>query len=307
MPGRFEPPRPSRRRRLLLAALLAVLGALPRAAAAQLLHLDELPWFCPADSTSRQALLVEADRFEDPRWDWSADRLLVTAILPAGSRSAFFVRMPHVSFDTGDTRVLERWPALAGEAEGIETWPDQRRISSFGQLEAGVLTGLHPPGLGPWTLGAALGLPTGSDRLYPLSSVSMPLRLVLDKGLPLSGTLSGRLRLGWLRNMASGQDYLDASAFPGGTRVGLALVWLRGRNARLLASFDREEREGRRSERVGGEAWLPWTRHGSLGLKAARELAGSGDRAAAWIFGLAWRFDDPEYRPGAAATGATVP
>ena len=264
---------------------------------AQMLHLDPIPWSVPADSTSSQALIVEAARFQETKFDWAVDRLLLTLILPAGSNGTFFLRMPHVTFDMGDVPLFSRWPLIQGEAE-VDTFWTERRVSSFGQLEVGV-NSLHDlPHVHRIHYGAAIGLPVGTDRLYPLSSVSFPLRVEVRKDLVLRRGAHLALGAGYLYNIDSGSDLLDSTAFPDGWRWGAALSLFGGRNRRVVLDYDQQNRKGHRSMLAGLQVWLPWSDDGSWGLRVDRELAGSLDRYADWRFALSWRFGDPQHRPG---------
>ncbi len=286
-----------------IAALLMALCVLPlpREAKAQLMHLDAIPWFTPADSTSRLALIVEVNRFHDPKFDWSVNRILLTAVLPAGDDAVFFLRIPHLTFDTGNTSVANRWPWVVGEG-GQNGWPHEKRISSFGQIEVGATGPL--PLLGGVDFALALGLPTGSDKVYPFSSMSLPLRMELKKIIPLGRTTHLGLVAGYLSNMDSGRDYLASTAFPSGYHLGAAVDFYRGRGSRFGLTYDFQERESRRSQLAGVQWWLPWGADGSLGFKVSRELQGTLDRPAAWYFTLAWRLDSARYRLNAVADGS---
>jgi hypothetical protein len=264
---------------------------------AQILHLDPIPWQAAADSTSRLALVAEVDRFIDAETDWSLNRLLLTVVLPGGQAGTFFLRMPHLTFDTGAEPAAVRWPGILA-AETDSTWPYSSRVKSFGQLEVGATGPLTLPLLGRLTYGTALGLPIGVDRLYPFSSTSLPLRLEARKTAGLPGPLAVSLDAGYLVNMDSGKDDLDAAAFPSGHRLGMRLHWYQGRGSRVEIGADLHERTGRRSVLAGLGWWVPWTPDGSLGLKIGKELAGGQDRPASWYFTMAWRFDSPRYRPG---------
>lgn len=282
---------------IVLGALVLLTVLMTTPLHAQMLYLDDMPFFTPADSTSRLALVTEFNRFEDQKFGWSVNRLLVTMMLPAGEEAAFFVRMPFTSFDTGDVPLFSRWPWVQGISEE-EGWPNGRRITSLGQPEIGV-TG--PTGLSflpNWHYSAALGLPASTDRLYPFGSVSMPLRLELRKVIAWGSTKQIGLTMGYLENMDSAKDYLRGEmAFPSGVHLGGVLNWNRGRNSRLALSYDFHNREGRKSQLLGVQAWFPWTVNGSVGLKAARELQGSLDRPAAWYFTISFRLDSNKNRP----------
>jgi len=272
-------------------ALLVAL--LPTLAFAQMLHLDPVPWTAVADSTAGPALVVEVTRFEESKFDWSADRIQLTLMLPMGDRGEIFVRMPHCTVDFGSTSLLSRWPWVEGEEEAvaaIDTFWTERRVSSFGQLEVGADRWADWPLLGRTHYGAALGLPVGTDRLYPFSSVSFPLRLEVRKVLELQPGRLLFLEAGYLYNVDSGQDRLDETAFADGWRGGAVLQLGRGRTKRLLVDYHYENREGRRSQTAGLQIQLPWLVDGSWGLRADRELAGSLNRYAEWRFSLVWRF-----------------
>ena len=276
--------------------LLAAGGlSLPREARAQLPHLDPIPWYTPADSTSRLALVVDIDRFRDAKFDWDLNRVLLTAILPAGDDGVFFLRMAHMTFDTGGLSLRGRWPWVMGEG-AEDGWPNEDRIASFGQIEAGINGPVKLP-LVTWVnYGLALGLPSGSDRVYPFSSTSMPLRIELRKNLPLGRSTYLGLVAGYLSHMDSGKDFLDPSAFPSGYHLGASLDVFRGRGSRFLLSYDYHDRDSRRSQMAGAQLWLPWAENGSLGFKVAAEMQGTLDRPAAWYFTLAFRLDSPGHR-----------
>jgi len=278
-----------------------VLGALlvPHRANAQIMHLDAIPWFTPADSTSRLALVVEVNRFHDPKFNWNLNRILLTVVLPAGDDATFFLRMPHLTFDTGDISVPNRWPWIIGE-DGKNGWPHEKRLSSFGQIEVGITGPFRFPVVGGANYALALGLPTGSDRVYPFSSVSLPLRIELKKAVPLSRSNCLGLVAGYLANMDSGKEFLTPEAFPNGYHFGAALDLFQGRGRLLGLSYDFQDRQSRRSQLAQIQVWFPWGANGSVGFKVGRELQGTLDRPAAWYFTLGWRLDSASYRPSAA-------
>ncbi len=278
------------------ALLLLVFNVAPLHA--QMLYLDEMPFFTPADSTSRLALVADFNRFEDSKFGWSVNRLLVTMVLPAGQDAAFFVRMPFTSFDTGEVPLFSRWPWLEGVGGG-DGWPHGSRITSLGQPEIGATGPVGMPFMPNWHYGVALGLPASTDRLYPFGSISMPLRLDLRKVYSLSTHRDVGITLGYLSNMASAKDHLEGEqAFPSGLHVGGVLNWYKGRNSRMSLAYDFHHRGGRKSQLLGVQAWVPWTDDGSLGFKVSRELQGSLDRPAAWYFTVSFRLDSQRYRPG---------
>ncbi len=279
---------------LLLFTLLA-----PAAVHAQLMHLDPMPHSAPADSTSRLALAVDLDRFSDRKFDWTASRILLTAVLPAGDAATFFLRLPHQTFGSGETPLASRWPWVLGP-DGQAGWPGESRVSGFGKLEIGVTGPLVLPLVRGVDFGLALGLPSGSDRVYPFSSQSIPFRLQMRKPVVLRGDLQAGLQAGYLVHMDSGRDFLDSLAFPSGYQLGASLAQYRGRGSAWHLTWDYRNEDGRKSQLVGVQRWMSWTDDGSVGLKVAREVQGSLDRSAEWRFTVAWRFDSPKYRPGAA-------
>lgn len=272
-------------------------------ACAQMTYLDEFPWFAAADSTSRLAMVAEFNRFEDPQQNWSVNRLHVCAILPGGDRSVFFLRMSHLAFDTGGRSAVGRWPGILGPEEDFQ-WGSETTITSFGQPEVGATGPVAVAGLSHWHYGVGLGLPVGTDRLYPFASVSLPFRLALRRYFDLGARSQLAVTGTYLMNMDSGKDLLDESAFPDGGQLGLTYNWYRGRGSRLGATYDLKSLDGRKSEILGLQAWVPWTQDGSMGLKVARDLSGSQDRPALWYFTLAWRFDSPGRRPEVEAAEA---
>jgi len=154
---------------------------------AQLPYLDPMPWHTPADSTSRLALMAQVQRFTDSHTGWDVNRFLLTAILPAGNKGTFFLRIPHVTFDSGDVSLEARWPWVIGE-EVAEGWPGESRISSFGQMELGVTGPFRLPMLGELDYGIGLGLPMGSDRIYPISSTGIPFHLAMRRSPGFAST-----------------------------------------------------------------------------------------------------------------------
>lgn len=264
---------------------------------AQLMHLDPLPFFTPADSTSRLALVVDADRFHDAKFDWSLNRILMTAVLPAGDDGTFFLRLSHLTFDSGEIPLSSRWPWVLGP-DGQDGWPHDKRNSSFGKMEVGITGPVVLPLVRGMDYGLALGLPTGNDRVYPFSAQSLPFRVQLRKPIVLGGGLQAGLSAGYLLHMGSGRDYLSESAFPNGYHLGASLASYGRPGARWHLTWDYRNEDSRESQLVGVQGWLPWTADGSVGVKVAAEIAGTLDRPAAWYFTLSWRFDSPKYRQG---------
>ncbi len=281
----------------VLGALLLLTVVLTDPLHAQMLYLDDMPFSTPADSTSRLALKADFSRFEDQKFNWSVNRLLISIMLPAGEEGSFFIRMPFTSFDTGNVGLFSRWPWVQGISED-EGWPNGQRITSLGQPEIGATGPTGFSFLPQWYYSVALGLPVGTDRLYPFGSVSMPLRLEMRKIIPWGASKQIGLTVGSLINMQSAKDYLDGEeAFPSGPHVGGVLNWFQGRGSRLTLSYDFYSKNGRKSQILGVEAWTSWTDDGSVGFKVARELQGSLDRPAAWYFTISFRLDSNSLRP----------
>ncbi len=287
-----------RKKLLLPVMVVAIFLGAASSASAQLLHLEPMPWTSPPDSTSRLALEVRVDRFQDDKFGWSGNRLLLTVILPSGDHSSYFVRMPHANFDYGEVPLFSRWSWIRGE-ETDHSWPNETRTASFGQPEAGTLGNLTLPYLGSCQYAASLGLPVGNDRIYPLSSTSLPLRFELRKRIPMGKANDLGFTSGYLLNMGSGKGNLSSDAFPSGFHLGCNFDkrWSGGR--KLSFNYDFENREGRKSQLLGIQAWFSWTDAGRLGFSAARQLEGSLDRFAKWQFSVMWRFDSAKYLPGA--------
>ncbi len=292
---------------LFFQALIILFFVGPNSLNAQTVYRDDLPFFAPADSTSRMAMVVDFNRFEDGKFGWSVNRLLVSVVLPAGDKGVYYIRMPFASFDTGDVPLFSRWPWVRNP-EGEIGWPNGRLITSFGQPEIGS-TGLAPmPVLDRLYYSVGLGLPTGAERLYPFSSTGMPLRLELRKVFELDPLRELGVTLGYLATLASSSDQLNEDeAYPSGFHVGSVLNWYRGRNSRLALAYDFHNFSSRISQTLGIQAWMPWTDDASLGLKVSRELQGSLDRPAAWYFTISFRLDNDDYRPGRETTGRDLP
>jgi hypothetical protein len=214
--------------------------------------------------------------------------------------------MSHLGFDNGGRSALHRWPDISGPQEDFQ-WPTETSITSFGQPEVGATGPVALGGLTHWQYGVALGLPVGTDRLYPFASVSLPFRVALRKTFDLSVRSQLAATGTYLMNMDSGKDLLDESAFPNGWQLGLSYSWYRGRGSRLLATYDLKNLDGRKSEIVGLQSWWSWTDDGSVGVKISRDLSGSQHRPALWYFTVAWRFDSPSRRPAAEAAAAAAP
>jgi len=277
-----------------------ILCVMSSPAAAQLMHLDPIPYTTPADSTSRLALVVDVDRFEDSKFGWNLNRVLLTIVLPAGDVGTFFLRLPHLTFHTGDVSLGSRWPWVIGQEhrQSQDGWPNDQRVTGFGKIEMGVTGPAVLPFIRGVDYGLALGLPTSSDRLYPYSARSIPFRLGLRKPFVMGSGWQSGVSAGYLIHADSGGEDLDAFAFPSGYKFGLSLAHYGRRGSRWALTWDLRNESGRRSQLVGAQGWLPWSDDGSVGLKISREIQGTLDRPAEWYFTLSFRFDSPKYRPG---------
>jgi hypothetical protein len=280
--------------------VLILLCLLCHSADAQMLHLDPIPYTTPADSTSRLALVVDVDRFDEAKFGWSLNRILLTAVLPAGEVGTFFLRLSHLTFNTGDISVSNRWPWVLGEVhrEAQDGWPNETRLNGFGKIELGVTGPAVLPLIRGVDYGLALGLPTGSDRLYPFSAQSIPFRIGLRKPIVIGAGFQAGVSAGYLIHADSGGEDWDATAFPSGHNFGASLARYGRRGSRWQLTWDLRNDSGRRSQLVGAQGWVPWTDDGSVGLKISREIQGSLDRPAEWYFTISFRFDSPKYRPG---------
>jgi hypothetical protein len=288
----------------LLLVLVTVL--LPGAVQAQLPYLDPMPWHTPADSTSRLAMLAQVQRFTDSHTGWDGNRFLLTALLPAGDKGTFFLRFPHVTFDSGDISLEQRWPWVIGE-EAEEGWPGESRTSSFGQLELGATGPFRLPGLGGLDYGLGLGLPMGSDRIYPFSSTGAPFHLAMRKPVALGGRRRLNVSGAYLAHMASNKNNLSDYAFPNGWNLGATLDWYWAKGGRFGLGYDFWDRDGRRSQLVAARFYIPWTDQGAIGLEASREIQGTLDRPATWYFTLTWRLNSARYRAGHEVPPEVVP
>ncbi len=277
-------------------------------ATAQIHHLEDLPWHAAADSSNRRGVLVSWDQFRDSDTHWRTDRFSVTALMPTGEQGVFFVRAGYLRFDTADARVFDRWPRLRavdddGASVADEDWPGESMVGGFAQPALGLIVPFGAPGLGAGNLGLQVGLPIGSDELYPLASRSLP--LIVDWRRPWSGVASlfGAVRVGYEQTLDSSGDELDAEAFPDGLRYGLELGTDPQRDRGLVVDWAaRELASGHHSRRLQLSGWLPAGAGTVVRLHLARDLGGRADRYATWTIGLSWSLAglprDDEPAPG---------
>ncbi|MBK8165500.1 MAG: hypothetical protein IPK64_05960 [bacterium] len=279
-------------------AALALLVAAP--ALSQLPWFDPLPAWSPADTLANRAFALEATHLADGRTGWNAHRVVLEARFPAGRRGYFYGRLPWVRLDTGRLPVLERWPDLAGD-EAVPGWPGEAVLSGFGQLELGAGGPARLPGLGPVTLAMGVGVPLGHSRFYPLSSSGLPVRLEATRRFRLVGNWNVLASAGLVRHGGPGDDVLDATAFPDGTVVRLALERSQGPHTARV-TWSPVTRGGREEQWLSAEFAGPWAESARLAVVLSREVSGSDDRLAAWALGLAWRL-----MPRVSESAPTVP
>ncbi|MBK7187738.1 MAG: hypothetical protein IPH86_03380 [bacterium] len=289
-------------RRAILLQLLVLAVSAPTARA-QLPFLDELPFWTPADTLAHRASRLEATRFGDGHSGWTADRVLVDIRLPFGSHGAFLVRLPWVRFDSGGLSALERWPTLAG-AETTAGWPGESVLSGFGQVELGAAGPVRLPWLGAAAGSIAVGVPLGQSRFYPWSSAGIPARVGLTRTVGIGSRWWATAGAVFVTHGGPGDEELGPEAFPNGWHTRLEIL-RRGGVLDLQAAWERRARGDRVEQVLVAEAWAPWGGGNRVGLRLAREITGSPDRAAGWAAGVLWRLA-PRSAPDKRAPGATA-
>jgi hypothetical protein len=293
---------------VLVAGLLSLLPA-ARDAAAQVHHLDDLPWYTQADTLGRGGLAITYDQFRNGDTGWRTDRVGLMAHLGIGEHGVFYARVHFMRFDTAGYGVLARWPDLAypGDEEGEgavdPTWPFESMIVGFSQPELGLMAPLATG-----QLGFAVGLPVGRDELYPMSSASLPLWLDWRRPLDPAGPFQGAVRVGVEHTFDSGREYLTADAFPGGFRYGAeaGLRWTSGHEL-LLDWSARELSDGRHIRRLRLTGLVPLGDRNVLALQLSRDLGGRADRYATWIASVAWRLPSRGADPDEESAGDGLP
>ncbi|MBK6735016.1 MAG: hypothetical protein IPG61_13215 [bacterium] len=298
-PCRFAP---GAWRGAILLQLLLLVTSVP-AARAQLPFLDELPSWSPADTLAHRASRLEAMRFGDGRSGWTADRVLVDLRLPFGSHGAFLVRLPWVRFDSGGLSALERWPTLAG-AETTAGWPGESVLSGFGQVELGAVGPVRLPWLGAAAGSIAVGVPLGQSRFYPWSSAGIPARVGLTRTVGFGSRWWATAGAVFVTHGGPGDEELGPEAFPNGWHTRLEIL-RRGGALDLQAGWERRARGDREEQVLVAEAWAPWGGGNRVGLRLAREITGSPDRAAGWAAGVLWRLA-PRSAPAKLAPGSST-
>lgn len=292
-------------RRAALASVFPVLllGALSggdaRPTPAQVHHLAEAPWHALDTGPRRRGVEMSWQQAIEPGVGWRSDRLGLVVLMPLGRQATAFVRADYLRFDTGDRPVFARWPQLQpADQQGSDAadsgWPHEAVINGFGRPEFGLLTPLTLPLVGRGDLGLQVGLPIGTDRLYPLSAACIPLRADWRRTVVTTGALHARLRVGSERTFSTLGDELEADAYPNGWRYALQVGSPPGRpHGWQIAWTARELEDGRHERRVSLGGWLPLPDGHLLLVQAMRSLGDRTDRHATWIFGLTWHLGSP--------------
>lgn len=285
-----------------LALSFAAVGVAATGARAQLPCLDPLPLPSPPDSLALRSTQVSLEHLGDGRTGWTADRLLLDVRLPVGSRGCFLLRLPWLRSDTAQLPPSVRWPGILGPASA-PGWPGEAVVTGIGQFEIGAAGPLRLPLLGPLAGALAVGLPLGHGRFYPWSSAGIPARLGLKRWFGV--------RPGWwvgagvvlVAHGGQGGDDLDPTAFPDGWQTGVSLEHS-GLAQGFRLDWQVDARGGRRQQTVAAELRWPWRDRNGLGLRAAREITGASDRAAAWSLGLVWRLEPRPAQSGPSRAGS---
>lgn len=275
----------------MTAACLVVLGfgVLASPLSAQIPRLDAVPWYALTDSTSRAGVTFNLDRFWDDDTGWSVHRLGITMTGSFGLRSVYYLRAHVMRFDTDDLPVLTRWPELRGEG-AADDWPGTTSPNGLARPELGLMVPLPLPLVGPTDAALVMGLPVGSDSLYPFSAGSWPLRLDVRRSWRLAPPW-------WLAVQAGGETTFDSSgedltpeAFPDGWRFGAEAAWQPSTWRQVKAGYEERRLGGRASRRASLAAWFPLGGGNAVGLVATRELGPRNHRAATSELSLLWRF-----------------
>jgi hypothetical protein len=283
-----------------LATLLVTALAAP--AGAQLPYLSPLPAWTPADSLAGRACEIDLTRFGDGRTGWISDRLTVEGRLPFGRHGCVLLRLPFLRSDSAGLPAADRWPAILGPGAAAD-WPQEAVTAGFGQAELGLAGPLSLPLLGPLSGALVAGVPLGDSRAYPWSSAGLPARVGATRWFaPRPGWWLG-LGATAVTHAGPGRQEFAPEAFPDGWSSSL-VVEHTGRAHGLRLAWEAQSRGGRHAQEVALAAWVPWQGAGRLGLRVAREITGSADRAAAWSVGLTCRV---AARPAAAAPRGARP
>jgi hypothetical protein len=271
------------------AGTILVLGLFHLPASAQIPRREPPPWLGLEIRAARSSIAFEAARFNDQRVGWSAQRFALTVLVPQGSASCLFVRLPWLTLETGWRTAATRWPAIVG-VKAPEGWPAEARNAGWGSPEVGALGGLGFPALGRLQYALAAGLPVGRDVLYPFASTSLPVTLQLRKPWRVGDRWQAWLMAGRTWNFGSGRKVLSSEAFPGTFAATLGLAHDPAQRRGLQLSLGGEWEAGRRLLTAGAAWRVPVGAADLFTLSADRELLGRGERpyalriAAAWVF-----------------------
>ncbi len=270
-----------------LTILLAAIAASP--SPAQVPRLDAAPWYAVTDSTSRGGVVFGIDRFWDDDTGWNVGRLGITVTAPFGLQSIYFVRASVMRFDTAGLPVLTRWPELRGE-DADSDWPGSVSPNGLSQPELGLIAPWPLPLVGPTEAALVMGLPLGTDRLYPFSSGSWPLRLDLRRTWRHAAAWRWAAQVGAETTFDSSGDDLTPEAFPDGWRFAVEAGWLPETWRQVVARYEERRLGDRASRRAVLGAWFPLGGGNAIGLEVVRELGPRADRAATNEVSLLWRF-----------------
>jgi hypothetical protein len=270
-----------------LAPLLVALAGAP--SRAQVPRLDPAPWYAVTDSTTRRGVVFGLDRFWDDDTGWSVGRLGITVTAPLGLRSVYFLRAHAMRFDTGERPVLTRWPGLRGEG-AQDDWPGSVSPSGLARPELGLIVPLPLPLAGLTDAAITMGLPLGSDALYPFSAGSWPLRIDVRRTWRRGTAWRGAIKVGAETTFDSSDDVLTADAFPSGWCFAAEAAWQPATWRQFAVAFEERRLAGHAICRATLAAWLPLGDESDVGLVLARELGIRADRAATNEVSLLWRF-----------------
>jgi len=270
-----------------LSALLVAIAGHP--ARAQIQRLDSAPWYAVTDSSSRGGVIFGLDRFWDDDTGWNVGRLGLTVTAPFGLRSVYYLRLHALRFDTAELPVLSRWPQLRGE-DAEDDWPGSVSSSGLASPELGLIVPLPLPLVGPTDAALAMGVPLGSDALYPFASGCWPLRLDVRRTWRCRHGMVWAVRAGGETSFDSSGDELTPDAFPDGWRFAADAAWQPETWRQVVASYEERRLAGHASRRVSLAAWIPLGDGHAFGLVVARELGPRADRPATNDVSILWRF-----------------
>lgn len=270
----------------LVAAAAVVLAATAAGARAPLV--DPIPWDALIDDPGVD---FHAERFDDSDSGWSADRIGLRITRKAGASSILLLHFDYVSFRTGGSMLLERWPELAGE-EASAGWPGESRVSGWVRPGFGLIGRISPPLIGGSNFALGLDLPLGKDSLYPFGGRSIPLRLHLLRPVRLGGGLELSVGAGAVLHVDSPGDELSGDAFGSVTILEGGLSWRSG-GRRLRLAFESASGDGVESRALSLTGSIPSGDSGRFRIGVAGDLAGAEDRIWSTRFILGWTIAFP--------------